>query len=127
MTISYDFIVVGSGPAGCLLSSRLAKTKAKPSVLLIEAGPGSNPADVDWLTDRYMTFAQQPTLNWQYKTVPQKHLNDRIIDYSRGRGLGGSTNINFGMLYAVVTWSRRTDVAATIFTSRYRINTDAMV
>ena len=102
MTTSYDFIVVGSGPAGCLLSSRLAKTKAKPSVLLIEAGSGSNPADVDWVADRYLTFAQHPSLNWQYKTVPQKYLNDRIIDYSRGRGLGGSTNINFGMFHARV-------------------------
>lgn len=36
-----------------------------------------------------------PNLNWQYKTVPQTHLNNRVLDYSRGRGLGGSTAINF--------------------------------
>lgn len=34
-------------------------------------------------------------MNWNYKTAPQKHLKGQEIDYSRGRGLGGSTAINF--------------------------------
>jgi choline dehydrogenase-like flavoprotein len=34
-------------------------------------------------------------MNWGYKTIPQVHCNDREIDYSRGRGLGGSSTINF--------------------------------
>jgi choline dehydrogenase-like flavoprotein len=34
-------------------------------------------------------------LNWGYKTEPQSHLNNQQIDYSRGKGLGGSTAINF--------------------------------
>jgi choline dehydrogenase-like flavoprotein len=34
-------------------------------------------------------------MNWGYKTVPQTHLKSQEIDYSRGRGLGGSTAINF--------------------------------
>jgi choline dehydrogenase-like flavoprotein len=33
--------------------------------------------------------------NWGYQSSPQKHLKDRQIDYSRGRGLGGSSRINF--------------------------------
>ena len=36
-----------------------------------------------------------PGYNWGYKTVPQKELDGREIDYSRGKGLGGSTAINF--------------------------------
>ena len=36
-------------------------------------------------------------MNWGYKTVPQPHCDDREIDYSRGKGLGGSTAINFGV------------------------------
>ncbi|KAJ5198671.1 uncharacterized protein N7498_007788 [Penicillium cinerascens] len=35
---TYDFIVVGGGPAGCTLASRLAQLAGKPSVLLLEAG-----------------------------------------------------------------------------------------
>ena len=33
--------------------------------------------------------------NWGYQTVPQSRLGGREIDYSRGKGLGGSTAINF--------------------------------
>jgi choline dehydrogenase-like flavoprotein len=34
-------------------------------------------------------------MNWHYKTAPQTHLAGQEIDYSRGKGLGGSTAINF--------------------------------
>jgi choline dehydrogenase-like flavoprotein len=47
------------------------------------------------LADRYNNFMTFPDYNWGYKSAPQKHLNGRQIDYSRGRGLGGSSRINF--------------------------------
>lgn len=34
-------------------------------------------------------------MNWFYKTTPQTQLAGQEIDYSRGKGLGGSTAINF--------------------------------
>jgi choline dehydrogenase-like flavoprotein len=37
---------------------------------------------------------QYPSLNWGYQTVPQRHVNNRQLDYTRGKGLGGSTQIN---------------------------------
>lgn len=36
-------------------------------------------------------------LNWGYKTTPQEHCNGREIDYSRGKGLGGGSVLNFGV------------------------------
>lgn len=36
-------------------------------------------------------------MNWGYKTTAQEHCNNREIDYSRGRGIGGSSAINFGV------------------------------
>jgi choline dehydrogenase-like flavoprotein len=36
-------------------------------------------------------------LNWGYKTAPQEHCDNRELDYSRGKGLGGSSAINFGV------------------------------
>ncbi|KAF2239556.1 GMC oxidoreductase [Viridothelium virens] len=39
----------------------------------------------------------QPGMNWAYKTTPQSQLNSREIDYSRGKGLGGSSAINFAV------------------------------
>jgi choline dehydrogenase-like flavoprotein len=38
-----------------------------------------------------------PEMDWGNQTVPQDHVNGRKIDYSRGKGLGGSTAINFGL------------------------------
>jgi choline dehydrogenase len=35
---------------------------------------------------------------WSYQTVPQKHLNDRVIGDWRGKVLGGSSSVN-GMIY----------------------------
>ena len=63
---------------------------------MLEAG-GDN-ADRNLRVDgqRWLTFMNEK-LNWGYKTVPQKHCNDREIDYSRGKGLGGSSAINFGV------------------------------
>lgn len=36
-------------------------------------------------------------MNWGYKTTPQEHADSRELDYSRGKGLGGSSAINFGV------------------------------
>jgi choline dehydrogenase-like flavoprotein len=39
----------------------------------------------------------ESNLNWGYKTTPQEHCSGREIDYSRGKCLGGSSAINFGV------------------------------
>lgn len=36
-------------------------------------------------------------MNWGYKTTPQTACDGRSIDYSRGKGLGGGSAINFGV------------------------------
>ncbi|KAK2626971.1 hypothetical protein QTJ16_004146 [Diplocarpon rosae] len=95
MSSAYDFIVVGAGPSGLALATRLAQSARKPSVLLIEAGGDNRGASYLVPADRFNLAFTQPHLNWGYKTVPQKHLQGQEIDYSRGKGLGGSTAINF--------------------------------
>jgi choline dehydrogenase-like flavoprotein len=92
----YDFIIVGAGPAGCSVAWRLAHSKLAPSVLLIESG-GDN-SNKDWrISGERWTSRFNPELNYNYKTVPQKHVDNREIEYDRGRGLGGSSAINFGL------------------------------
>ncbi|KAH6718962.1 glucose-methanol-choline oxidoreductase-like protein [Leptodontidium sp. MPI-SDFR-AT-0119] len=95
MSSQYDFIVVGAGPSGCAVATRLAKSPSKPSVLLVEAGGDNKDAAYLVPADRFNLAFAQPNLNWGYKTAPQTHLQGQEIDYSRGKGLGGSTAINF--------------------------------
>ncbi|KAI1486370.1 hypothetical protein F5X96DRAFT_655330 [Biscogniauxia mediterranea] len=104
MASTYDFIIVGSGPAGCAVAAGLANAAKKPKVLLLEAG-GEN-ADKSLRVDgqRWVTFQNQD-MNWGYKTAPQEHCVNREIDYSRGKGLGGTSAINFG----VFSWGARDD------------------
>jgi choline dehydrogenase-like flavoprotein len=64
--------------------------------LLLEAGDSNSGAARHSGADRFDTaFSDGSPLNWHYRTVPQTYLAGQEIDYSRGRGLGGSTAINF--------------------------------
>jgi choline dehydrogenase-like flavoprotein len=79
-----------------VLASRLAHTPTAPSVLLVEAGGSNADAAHQSGADRFnAAFADGSPMNWHYKTTPQTHLAGQEIDYSRGKGLGGSTAINF--------------------------------
>jgi choline dehydrogenase len=92
ITAAYDHIVVGGGTAGCIVAARLS---AQPGcrVLLVEAGGMdiTRPAMVDpslW-RDNWRTDA-----DWLYHTVPQAGLDGRIIEWNRGKVIGGSSTIN---------------------------------
>ncbi|KAL5618043.1 hypothetical protein FOVSG1_000265 [Fusarium oxysporum f. sp. vasinfectum] len=96
MASPYDFIVVGGGPAGSALAANLSRTPKKPSVLLLEAGGTNQDRNLRVDGQRWTTFLNQD-MNWGYKTTPQEFANNRELDYSRGKGLGGSSAINFGV------------------------------
>ncbi|KAJ4111626.1 hypothetical protein NW760_006620 [Fusarium oxysporum] len=96
MASSFDFIVVGGGPAGSALAANLSRTPKKPSVLLLEAGGTNQDRNLRVDGQRWTTFLNQD-MNWGYKTTPQEFANNRELDYSRGKGLGGSSAINFGV------------------------------
>ncbi|CAG8891823.1 unnamed protein product [Penicillium egyptiacum] len=93
---NYDFVIVGGGPAGCALAVGLAKSAQRPQVLLLEAGGRNDDKTLRIDGKRWTTFMEE-NLNWGYKTTPQEHCNGRELDYSRGKGLGGSSAINFGV------------------------------
>ncbi|KAL8936667.1 MAG: hypothetical protein Q9211_004071 [Gyalolechia sp. 1 TL-2023] len=92
---SYDYVIVGAGPSGCVLAARLARSLNDLQILLIEAGDVNDDPEHQSYGDRHWTFATAPGYDWGYKTVPQEHLQGREIAYTRGKGLGGSTAINF--------------------------------
>lgn len=88
-----DFIIVGGGIAGCVLASRLKQADRSLSVLVIEAGldVSNHPLVPDG--SKYCLLLGMD-IDWNYKTVPQMHLNGRVLSNHAGRDLGGSSAIN---------------------------------
>ncbi|KAF2855887.1 GMC oxidoreductase [Plenodomus tracheiphilus IPT5] len=97
MASSYDFIIVGAGTAGCLLAHRLAHCPAKPTVLVLEAGGHPEGDFLHAPYHRYHPVALRPDLDHGHVSEPEPTLNDRQIVYTRGKGLGGSSILNFGV------------------------------
>lgn len=64
-------------------------------MLLLEAGGDS--LENAPVAQRFLTMHMAPQHDWGYTTEPQKHLGGRRLPYPRGKGLGGSTNINYCM------------------------------
>ena len=77
-----------------MLANRIANSVSKPKVLLLEAGGPNDDASLRSAEARFAAV-MNPSMNWGYKSTPQSHLDDRRIDCHRGRGLGGSSAINF--------------------------------
>lgn len=86
---------VSAGTAGCGLAHKLATATTKPSVLLIESGGAPTGDTIMSPYDRYTPAFTRPDLDHGYHTTAQKELNDRVIPYLRGKGLGGTSILNF--------------------------------
>ena len=93
---AYDYVVIGSGAAGCVLAYRLSENP-EVSVAVIEAGGRdlhpffSVPKAVPKLMGRAANL-------WAYPTEAEPGTGDKVETWLRGRVVGGSTSIN-GLMY----------------------------
>ncbi len=94
--ITYDYIIIGAGSAGCMLAKRLTENPDK-KVLLIEAGKNDNYIWIH-IPVGYLYCIDNPRADWRFKTASEKGLNGRSLLYPRGRVIGGCSSIN-GMIY----------------------------
>ena len=87
----YDYIIAGGGSAGCVLAARLSEDPSV-SVLLIEAGG----ADRHFLFHWPAGFAKMTKGigSWGWSTVPQRHMQDRVLWYTQAKVIGGGSTIN---------------------------------
>ena len=92
----FDYLIAGGGSAGCVLAYRLSANPAL-RVLLVEAG-GRDRSPLISAPGGLLPIMLSGACAWRYSSVPQKHLNDRVLYLPRGKVLGGGSSIN-GMVY----------------------------
>jgi choline dehydrogenase len=86
----YDYIVVGTGSGGSVLSSRLSENPNR-RVLALEAGGSEIPENAR-IAPLWFTLLGSP-VDWGYQSVPQPALDGRQSYEPRGKLPGGSSNL----------------------------------
>lgn len=89
--MSYDYIIIGAGSAGCVLANRLSADATK-NVLLIEAGGPDHKMEIH-IPGAY-TKLNRTAVDWQFWSEPQPEIDHRKLYIPRGKTLGGSSSTN---------------------------------
>lgn len=100
-TYCCDYVVVGAGSAGAVITERLSST-GKFKVIALEAGQNED--------NNPLVVGPNPTITvpntgavgldfyWQGITLPDPGANDRTFNWTNGRVLGGGSTVN-GQIY----------------------------
>ncbi|KZT25860.1 GMC oxidoreductase [Neolentinus lepideus HHB14362 ss-1] len=97
--IPFDYIIVGAGPAGLTLATRLTENP-NVTVGVIEAGVYHQYEPLIDIPENFGQSIGNPAFDWGFLTTPQEGTYNSSILFSRGKMLGGSTGINF------MAWTR---------------------
>ena len=88
----FDYVIVGSGSAGCAVANRLS-ADGRHQVLLLEAGGRDRHYHIH-VPLMVAHILNDTRWTWPYMTEPQMHLNGKPQKWARGRVIGGSSSIN---------------------------------
>jgi len=93
--LTFDYIVVGTGPAGAVIAKSLTDDK-KTTVLVLEAGENKDKdraiRDSTLAPELEEQFFAQ--YFWQGEGVPQIEVDNRTFEWTTGRLSGGGSSIN---------------------------------
>ncbi|EMD41655.1 hypothetical protein CERSUDRAFT_79287 [Gelatoporia subvermispora B] len=91
---SFDYIICGGGTAGLTLAARLSEDP-DITVLVLEAGQANLNDPVILRPGSYGVHFANPNYAWPYQTSKQTGLLGLEPWWFRGKGLGGTSGINF--------------------------------
>lgn len=91
---TFDYVVVGAGGSGATLASRLTEDP-NVNVLLLEAGGILYDDPMVDIPAQFGATFLNPKYDWGFPVVKQACSNNVEHVWPRGRGLGGSTTMNF--------------------------------
>ena len=94
--MKFDYIIIGAGSAGCVLSNRLSEDENN-RVAVFEAGKSSDIWKVKMPLALLYTM-HDPKYNWKYYSEPEPYLNNRRLFCPRGKMIGGCSSHN-GMVF----------------------------
>ena len=86
----FDFIIAGAGSSGNVIARRLID--AGKTVAIIEAGSYDTNPDITKVFDLGKLWHSEQ--DWDYRTLPQAHANNRELHIPRGKVMGGSHALN---------------------------------
>ncbi|KAG6830366.1 hypothetical protein H0H87_008312 [Tephrocybe sp. NHM501043] len=94
---TFDFVVVGGGvskTAGLALAVRLSENSAF-TVAVLEAGGDTFDDPIVTIPGQFGLAIADPKYDWAFYTTAQPFADGKQVLWSRGKGLGGSSTINF--------------------------------
>ncbi|KDQ20124.1 hypothetical protein BOTBODRAFT_51464 [Botryobasidium botryosum FD-172 SS1] len=87
---------LGIQTAGLALAARLSEDSAV-TVCVLEAGHDNFDEPATMIPSQYGIHFGNPQFDWDFSTIPQPHSNNNVFRWQRGKGLGGTSAMNFSL------------------------------
>lgn len=96
MSDRFDYVIVGSGPAGSVLANRLTED-GRTTVCVLEAGMADTHPYIR-IPAGFVKLLNSPRMMWRFESEPGAAIGGRRILLPQGRVVGGSSSVN-GLAY----------------------------